>query len=97
MFTIDSRGVLNIYNVISEVFSGVTIPIPFFPNLLKAITYVLPFRYICDFPFRIYSGNIEIVDGIKMLLESVIWIIIFNIIGQIISKKALKKAVIQGG
>lgn len=97
MFTIDSRGILSIYSVISEVFSGGTIPIPFFPKFLQIISYVLPFRYICDFPFRIYSGNISINEGINLLIQSIIWIIVILIIGQIISKIALKKAVIQGG
>lgn len=97
MFTIDSRGVLSIYNVICEILAGITIPIPFFPTWLKTITNILPFRYICDLPFRIYSGSIGINVGIKMLFGSLIWIIIFYIIGQFISKKALKKAVIQGG
>ena len=97
MFTIDSRGILSIYSVICEIFSGGTIPIPFFPNWLKTITYLLPFRYIADFPFRVYSGNIEVSEGVNLLLQSIIWIIVVFILGQIISKKALKKAVIQGG
>lgn len=97
MFTIDSRGILSIYSVISEVFSGATIPIPFFPNWLKIISYILPFRYICDFPFRVYSGNIGISEGINLLSASIIWIIVIFILGQLLSKIALKKAVIQGG
>ena len=97
MFTIDSRGILSIYSVICEVFSGGTIPIPFFPNWLKTITYLLPFRYIADFPFRIYSGNIGLNEGMILLLQSLLWIIAIFILGQIITKKALKKAVIQGG
>lgn len=97
MFTLDSRGILSIYSVICEVFSGGTIPIPFFPDWLKSITYLLPFRYIADFPFRIYSGDISLNEGVYLLLQSLIWIIVIFIIGQIISKFALRKAVIQGG
>lgn len=97
MFTIDSRGILSIYSVISEVFSGGTIPIPFFPKWLKVISYLLPFRYICDFPFRIYSGDIRINEGINLLIQSFIWIIVIYVLGQLVSKIVLKKAVIQGG
>jgi len=97
MFTIDSRGILSIYSVISEVFSGATIPIPFFPNWLKTISYILPFRYICDLPFRVYSGNIPINEGLTLLYISLVWIIVIFIIGQILSRIVLKKAVIQGG
>lgn len=97
IFTVDSRGILSIYSVISEVFSGATIPIPFFPQFLKVISYVLPFRYVCDVPFRLYSGSIEIYEGINLLIQSLIWIIVVLVIGHILSKVALKKAVIQGG
>lgn len=97
MFTIDSRGLLSIYSVICEVFSGGTIPIPFFPNWLKLISSILPFRYICDFPFRIYSGSIVIKEGVNLLMQSILWIIVINIFGQLLSKLVLKKAVVQGG
>ena len=97
MFLIDSRGILSIYSVISEVFSGATIPIPFFPKWLMIISYMLPFRYICDFPFRIYSGSIDLTSGVNLLLGSFIWIIVIFTLGQILSKLVLRKAVIQGG
>ncbi len=97
MFTIDSKGIISIYSVIAEVFSGATIPIPFFPEFLKKIAYVLPFRYICDLPFRLYSGDIFINEGIILLFHAIIWIIILITFGLFITKLALKKAVIQGG
>ena len=97
MFTIDSKGIISIYSVISEVFSGATIPIPFFPEFLKKIAYILPFRYICDLPFRIYSGDIILSEGIELLSQAIIWIIVLIILGLLITKLALKKAVIQGG
>lgn len=97
MFTIDSKGLLSIYGVIAEVFMGGTIPIPFFPIWLQKIAYALPFRYISDFPFRLYSGSIPLTDGYSLLLQSFIWIIVTIAIGLLITKLALRKAVIQGG
>lgn len=97
MFTIDSRGILSMYSVVCEVMSGGTIPIPFFPNWLKTIVYLLPFRYIADVPFRVYSGSIDLLNGFDLLIQSFIWIIVIFIIGQYITNKALRKAVIQGG
>ena len=97
LFTIDSRGVISTYSVIAETFMGSIIPLPFFPLWLKKIADVLPFKYISDFPYRVYSGDISVGDGRILLLESSIWIIIVVLFGYIISKCALKKAVIQGG
>ena len=97
MYTIDSKGILSIYSVILEVFSGSTIPIPFFPNWLKKIAYILPFRFISDLPFRVYSGSININQGITNIIEAIICTIVTIIIGNLITKNALKKAVLQGG
>jgi len=97
MFTINAKGIISIYSVISEVFSGATIPIPFFPEFLKKIAYLLPFRYICDLPFRLYSGDVIINEGIILLLEAITWIIILIVFGLLLTRLALKKAVIQGG
>ena len=97
MYFLDARGVSSAYNVITDFFMGGIVPLPFFPNWLQKIAYKLPFRYISDFPYRIYSGDISISDGKNMLIGCFIWIIIIIIIGIMLSKNALKKAVIQGG
>ncbi len=83
--------------VLSEILSGGAIPIVFFPKFLKTIAYLLPFRYIIDTPFRIYSGNIPINIAIHNILSSIIWLLLITIIGYILSNNATKKAVIQGG
>ena len=97
MFTLDSRGITSAYTMIAEVFMGVVIPIPFFPLWMKKVSNFLPFRFIGDFPYRVYSGDISILEGRGLLIGSFLWMIIAIIFGYILSKYALKKAVIQGG
>ena len=97
MFTLESRGIITTYSTIAEVFIGAIIPLPFFPNWLEKISNILPFRFISDFPYRIYSNSITIPEGIKLLMLSGMWIILIIILGIHISNIALKKAVIQGG
>lgn len=97
LFTLDEKGIVNMFMVVSDILSGLTIPIPFFPSYLQNISNVLPFRYVSDFPFRLYVGNITINEGFIGIIVQIIWIIILIIIGNLLMKKALKKAVIQGG
>ena len=97
LFTLDEKGIVNMFMVISDILSGLVLPIPFFPKYLQNVSNLLPFRYISDFPFRLYVGNITINEGLKGLIIQIIWIIILIIIGRILMKKALKKTVIQGG
>ena len=97
LFTLDEKGVVNIFMILSDVLSGLVLPIPFFPKWLQNISNFLPFRYVSDFPFRLYVGNIPLQEGLIGIIVQVIWIILLILIGRLITKKALKKAVIQGG
>ena len=97
LITLDDKGIVNIFMVMSDILSGLVIPIPFFPKYLQNISNYLPFRYVGDFPFRLYVGNISYMEGIKGIIIQIIWIIILIIIGKLITQKALNRAVIQGG
>lgn len=97
MFTLDEKGTMITYSVIAEIFMGGTIPIPFFPIWLKHIAEFLPFRFIGDFPFRIYSNSIPLKEAHILIIGSIIWIIITVLLGYLISRVSLRKAVIQGG
>lgn len=97
VFTIDSKGLMSVYMVIIDLFMGNIVPLPFFPPILKKIAYILPFRYICDFPFRIYSGDILVNEGYSLLIQSALWTIAFIGLGLWLSKMVMRKAVIQGG
>lgn len=97
MFTLDEKGTLITYSVVAEILTGSTIPIPFFPLWLQKVAEFLPFRFIGDFPFRIYSGSIPLEEVHILIIGSIIWSIIIITLGYIISKISLKKAVIQGG
>ena len=97
MFTIDSKGIVNIYGVIAETFMGMIVPLPFFPSFLRKIANVLPFRFISDFPFRLFSGDIAFNGVFKLICLSLMWIVITNVINVFLSNLALKKAVIHGG
>ena len=96
-FTLDEKGIMTILMVVGEIFAGGEIPLAFFPNFLRTIAYILPFRYICDLPFNIYSGTLSIKDSLINTSYGLIWLIIILILGLILSNKALKKASIQGG
>ena len=96
-FTIDDKGITSLCMVISEIFAGGVVPVAFFPKVLKIIAYILPFRLTCDLPFRIYTGNIKVVESLPNILISLLWLIILIIIGFILSNNMRKKVVIQGG
>lgn len=97
LYTLDEKGVVNMFMVVTDILSGLVLPIPFFPKFLQKICNILPFRYVSDFPFRLYVGNISLNEGINGIIIQIIWIIILFIIGKTLMNNALKKTVVQGG
>ncbi len=95
--TTSATGSYLMFGVIGEFLSGFIIPVPFMPDWLQGIVYLLPFRLTADLPFRIYSGNIPVQDAIYGILMQLIWISILVIVGNWYLSKILKKIVIQGG
>ena len=94
---LNEQGITNIYMAISDLLSGGVVPIPFFPLFLQKIANVLPFRYVSDLAFRLYSGNIGIKEGLYGILIQIVWLVIMLVIGNIITNKNLKRIVVQGG
>lgn len=97
LFTLDEKGIINVMAIIADLLSGLVIPIPFFPKSLQVINNFLPFRYVSDFPFRFYVGDIPINQCYQGIIIQIIWIIILFLIGKKLANIGFKKAVIQGG
>ena len=96
-YTYNQTGISQIINSFIELLSGAMIPVMLLPNFIQKATYYLPFRLITDLPYRIYSNNIGISEGIMSIGLQIIWIFIFIWIGDLIVKKSLKKVFVQGG
>ena len=96
-YTLQDKGINGIVYSVGALLSGFFLPLPLMPELFLKLTEYLPFRFIGDLPFRIYSGNIGVQYGIKSMIIQIIWIIILILIGKIFMKFTLKKVSIQGG
>ena len=97
LHTMSEKGIVNMVITVSDILSGLVVPIPFFPLFLQKISSVLPFQYISDLPFRIYVGNISIENGIIGIIIQFIWLIIVVLLGEILLSKSMKRVIVQGG
>ena len=96
-YTLDERGVVGMLIVVAEFFAGAIIPVAFLPKSVQIIGDYLPFKYLFDLPYRVYSGNITIDSSYSLILMQFIWLVIIVTIGYCLTKKALRKVVVQGG
>lgn len=95
IYTIEAEGVLGIFKTMSELFTGSLVPILFLPKSLQIVSNILPFQYVSDIPYRIYTGTLPF--SIKTVIIQIVWTIIIIILGYKLMSHALKKVEIQGG
>lgn len=82
---------------IFELFSGSTIPLWFFPEWLRNISYLLPFRMIFFEPISIFLNKYSVHHSISILGIQVIWLSALVIIEKLLWMNAQKKIVVHGG
>ena len=96
-FTMQPLGVRMVFNAITDFCGGNLVPLPFFPPALAAALEWTPFADMQNIPFRIYSGHIAGWDILRCMGLQVFWLAVLVPAGMLLMKKALKRAVIQGG
>ena len=96
-YTYNESGISQIINSFIEVLSGGLVPVVLLPLFIQKSTYYLPFRLISDLPYRLYTSNIDLYDGLYSIGLQIIWVILLILLGNFIIKKSLKKVFVQGG
>ncbi len=83
--------------MVSDFLSGGVIPIPLMPDGMQKALSCLPFRYVADFPLRVYSGNIAGAEALMGIAVQIGWVVLLVLLGQSALRGALNRTVIQGG
>ncbi len=96
-FTMQPMGVRMVFNAVADFCGGNLVPLPFFPPVMAAVLEYTPFASMLNVPFRIYSGHIAGWDILRCMGLQVFWLVFLVLTGSLLMKKALKRAVIQGG
>ena len=81
----------------ADFFMGNIIPIPFFPEGFRKFAELLPFAYMQNVPFRVYSGDLPVADLGPVVAKQVLWLVILVAAGLFTWKQVEKKIVVQGG
>jgi ABC-2 type transport system permease protein len=96
-WTMSPTGSILLIAVAGEFLSGMIIPVPLMPEWLQSITYVLPFRWAADFPFRVYSGHIPASEAVLGMGVQLLWLGVLVGVGYRLLRRALRQVVVQGG
>lgn len=90
-------GLLRAKFFLLELFSGLLIPISFFPGIFQKILAVLPFQYISYIPVLIYLGKLGERRVLDALALQAFWVAAMLALGHLMWKWSSRKITIQGG
>jgi ABC-2 type transport system permease protein len=96
-WTVSVRGSASLaYSVIS-LFSGLLVPLAFFPPGLRAIADILPFRGVYDTPAMLYAGSLTIRQALLGLGHQGVWLAITAAAGAFLARRGTARLEIAGG
>ena len=96
-FTVSPNGVRIVAVSLVELLQGAIIPLPFFPDGLRQFLELLPFAAMQNVPLRAWSGDLSGQALYAAAGLQVFWALVLVGGGWLLSQKAVKKTVVQGG
>ncbi|WP_134699856.1 ABC-2 family transporter protein [Ammoniphilus sp. YIM 78166] len=96
-FFLNNDGIMRAKKVIVDLFSGLILPISFYPDWARAILEYLPFQAIGYLPGLIFTGAIEGEALQQALLVQLIWSLVLLLPLYFLWIQAKKTLVVQGG
>ncbi|MEW4371373.1 ABC transporter permease [Paenibacillus kandeliae] len=96
-FIENNDGLMRMKRVVVDLFSGLLIPISFFPGWLVSIMNFLPFQAITYLPGSVFTGRIAGTGIWEVLGIQVIWFVILLVPMIIVWRAARVRLFVQGG
>jgi ABC-2 type transport system permease protein len=90
-------GLLRAKYFLLELFSGLLLPISFFPHAAQTVLAVLPFQYISYVPVLLYLGKLHGLAMARALGIQLFWVAALMGLGHAMWKWSTRKITIQGG
>jgi ABC-2 type transport system permease protein len=90
-------GLLRAKFFLLELFSGLLLPISFFPEIFQKIFSLLPFEYISYVPMLIYLGKLDGSALARAIAVQIFWVAALLAIGNAMWSWSARKVTIQGG
>ena len=97
LWTISGEGISRLLMLLSYLLSGMVVPLPLFPDALQPVLNVLPFRGLCDLPYRLFTGHIPLSELPYALGHQLAWVAALALLGRWLLGRAARRLVIQGG
>ena len=96
-FVENNEGIMRMKRVAVDLFSGLVIPLTFFPGWAERILEVLPFQAITYLPASVFVGNVTGQAIGSAILVQLIWLVVLIVPLVLMWRKARSRLFVQGG
>ncbi|HEX3198194.1 MAG TPA: ABC-2 family transporter protein [Propionibacteriaceae bacterium] len=96
-WTFDVRGYIGLYVVIGSLFSGLFIPVHFFPEWLRVVAYATPFPSMLQTPIDVLSGWALGWAAAALVASQLAWLVGLVGLARVVQWRAARRLVVQGG
>ncbi len=90
-------GVNSIMSVVVGFLSGQFVPITLFPQWAQTALSFTPFPTILSFPVRLFMGVLPWQEVLLGFGISILWLIVLNVLGELLYKGSVRHVVVFGG
>lgn len=97
LWTISGEGIARLVPAMVIILSGMSVPIPFFPDWMQGIIGFLPFAGLIDVPCKFYTGILPVSKLIMYFAYQIAWTGVLYGIGRWILNRRIHKVIVQGG
>jgi ABC-2 type transport system permease protein len=95
--SLNERGVNAVLTPLVIVFSGMLLPLDFFPDALRPFLHVQPFAGLVDIPFRIYFADLSGGAALRGLALQAGWTLVLIGVGRLAMARTMRRLEMQGG
>lgn len=96
-YTTAAWGINQTKEVLLSFFSGVFVPLSFFPGIFGKIAVNLPFAGMTQNCILILTQSVDIKTSIIFIVKNIVWCVVFEVCAKILFMHASKKVTVQGG
>ncbi|SFA56780.1 ABC-2 type transport system permease protein [Anoxybacillus pushchinoensis] len=96
-FTLNGEGLLRAKRFIIDLFSGLILPISFYPEWAQDVMKYLPFQAISYIPSMIFTESFTENEAVRGMMFQAVWCIVLIVPIYLLWKAAKRKLIIQGG
>ena len=97
LWTVSGQGISTLLVAAVAIFSGMYVPLPFFPDWAQTFLNILPFRGLVDVPFRLYIGDIPPSEIMPLFAHQMAWTLGLIVLGRLLLARGTRRLVVQGG